>query len=127
MSHAFHSRKAVVAMIMILAAGIALGIVTGWAACDRFQQRRIEDFRAHLKSKFTHELRLTPDQQKALESMLDKWVDGYRATRQRHVNDILKNLDMQRKELEPLLTPEQIRLLDTLHAETVNKIKEKMR
>ncbi len=114
-------------MIIILSAGIVLGIVTGWAACDRFQQRRIEDFRTHLQSKFTHELRLSPDQQKALEPMLDKWVDEYRATRQRHVDDILKNLDMQRRELEPLLTPEQTRLMDSLHAETVKKIKEKMR
>lgn len=127
MKHIFRSRKAVAAMIIILVAGIALGIVGGWAARDYCVHLKKNDFRAHLRKKFTARLQLTAEQQQALESLLDKWVEQYRETRQQHIEDILRNMEQHYVELKALLSPDQLKLLDAMHAEAVDKVRERMR
>lgn len=127
MKNLLHSRKIAAAMLLILAAGIILGIALGWGVCDYRRRHKSDNFRVHLKEKFTSRLHLTPEQQQALEPLLDRWLETYRKTRQRHIDDILRNLETQRAELKPLLDGPQLELLDSLHAETVEKIKEKKR
>jgi|GEM_PF-6252352 hypothetical protein len=127
MKNLFHSRKIVTAAILIPLAGIVLGVVLGWAACDYFHYHKYDDFRTHLQKKFNSRLHLTAEQQRQLAPILDKWLETYRETRQRHIDDILRNLTVQYAELRPILTAEQIELLNELHVETVQKIKNKMR
>ncbi len=113
-------------MIIFLVAGITLGVVVGWAAHEYCFLKRKDNFRSHLKEKFTTRLQLNSEQQQQLDSMLDGWMARFLATRQRHVEDILQNMNTHCNEIRPILTPEQVKLLDALQAESTAKIREKM-
>lgn len=127
MKRIFHFRKVLIAMAIILIAGILLGIIVGWASRDYCHHRKSAGFRQRILKKFTSRLKLTKEQQQQFEPLLDIWTERYHDTRGRHVESILRNLEIQRQEIRPLLNSEQDRELDRLYLETIERIKQKLR
>ncbi len=127
MKHIFHSRKAIASVAIILITGVMLGFVAGWALHDSYNRGKAAKFRQRIGWKFTNRLKLTPEQRQQFEPMLDRWEERFYDRRARHIEDILQNLDIQRREIKTILTPEQDRLMDQLYLETIEKIKQKGR
>ena len=104
------SRRAVVYLLLVFLLGLALGSVgTFWAWKSghlrawwgsRYAQRSPVDW-------LNRELKLTPDQQKQLEAILDETAGGYRAIRERVGPEYEQVRQAGREKIRAILTPEQ--------------------
>ena len=104
------SRRAIVYLLLVFLLGLALGSVgTFWAWKSgklrawwgsRYAQRSPVEW-------LNRELKLTPDQQKQLEAILDETAAGYRSIRERVGPEYEQVRQAGREKIRAILTPEQ--------------------
>lgn len=98
------TRRAIVYLVLVFVLGVALGALGSfWAGKSGWLHGRSGSPAKWLSG----ELKLTPEQEKQLEGILDETAAGYRAIRERVAPEYEAVRQAGRDKIRALLTPEQ--------------------
>jgi Spy/CpxP family protein refolding chaperone len=105
------NRKAILLVFVLFVLGVALGSVGTYMVTTRVQAARPRASLAHnyagTVAMFTHDLSLSPDQEKQLEAIFNDMRDHYQALHQKLDPEYEQVRQQGRDRIRQILTPEQ--------------------
>jgi Spy/CpxP family protein refolding chaperone len=101
------SRKAILLVFTVFLLGIALGAIGVYGVTSRVQAARVQGPQRNALAGMIKELNLSPDQEKAIETILSDTQAGYAAIRKQADPQYEDVRQQGRQRIRQVLTPEQ--------------------